>query len=123
MNEAKDNVKRSSVGNEGGFMTKLGHYVHDGKRWVEQRMENNPWFNRMKVMTDKPRCAGLGVRMSINVQQIKTWGGPLRNDWPIGKGCNEGLMPSGTLLQTIPMPVENNVNENKVQWDLMARGN
>ena len=53
-------------------ITKFGHYVYDGKRWVEQRMEDHQRVDGLHIMVDKTGYVGFGVSVPENVRSIET---------------------------------------------------
>ena len=48
-------------------MTKFSHYVHDGRRWIKQSMEDHPRVDGLLMMVDKAGYMGFGVNVPKNV--------------------------------------------------------
>ena len=48
-------------------MTKFSHYIHDGSRWIKQRIEDHPRVNGLLLMVDKSGYTELGIDIPKNV--------------------------------------------------------
>ena len=67
-------VEHYTNGNLKESVTRLGHHVYDGKRWVKQKMEPHPLVIGLRVVVDKSGYSGFGLSIPKKVQLVVTNG-------------------------------------------------